>query len=190
MTETPAILPSPEMPTTIPDTGVKRPNTDAYMTYLKKNNIDEAIHQKPRKKDVYETDMHNIYNITVGQTNKQLNEKVASDTTLQAVKTGRYPIGLLLILKKLCFSNQYEKHPIRSLRLAKRRLHNTTQNVNDNTTDYVVRFGNAQRVNKACNGSLTSRGVQEHGMKILYALHVNGFDALSENYKKGEETAG
>ena len=60
------------MPTIIPDTGTKRPKTDGKMTYLKKNNIDKDIHQKLRKKDVYETDMHNIYNIIVGQTNKKL----------------------------------------------------------------------------------------------------------------------
>ena len=40
------------------------------MIYLKRDNIDEDIHQKLRKKDVYETDMYNIYNIIVGQTNK------------------------------------------------------------------------------------------------------------------------
>ena len=57
------------------------------MTYLKKKNIDEAIHQKLRKKDFYESDMHNIYNLIVGQTNKQLQEKAASDATFQAVKT-------------------------------------------------------------------------------------------------------
>ena len=42
------------------------------MTYLKKNNIDKDIHQKLRKKDLYETDMPNIYNIIVGQTNEKL----------------------------------------------------------------------------------------------------------------------
>ena len=45
------------------------------MTYLENNNIDEAIRQKLRKKDVYESDMHNIYNLIVGQTNEQLQEK-------------------------------------------------------------------------------------------------------------------
>ena len=39
------------------------------MIYLKKNNIDEAILQKLRKKDVYKSDMYKIYNIIVGQTN-------------------------------------------------------------------------------------------------------------------------
>ena len=68
--KTPSTFPNPEMPTTIPETGAKRPNTYGKMTYLKKNNIDEDIHQKLRKKDVYETDMHNIYNNMVGQTNK------------------------------------------------------------------------------------------------------------------------
>ena len=42
------------------------------MTYTKNKTIGEAIHQKPRNNDVYKTDMHNIYNIIVGQTNNQL----------------------------------------------------------------------------------------------------------------------
>ena len=58
------------MPTIIPDTGAKRTKTDIDMTYLKKKNIDEAICQKLRKKDLYETVMHTIYNLIVGQTNE------------------------------------------------------------------------------------------------------------------------
>ena len=38
----------------------KRPKTDAEMTYLEKKNIDKAIYQNLRKKDVYESDMHKI----------------------------------------------------------------------------------------------------------------------------------
>ena len=89
------------MPTIIPDTGTKRPKMDRTMTYLKKNNIDKDIHQKLRKKDVYETDMHNIYNIIVGQTNEKLQEKAEFDATFHAFKTGRDHIGYLVILKKL-----------------------------------------------------------------------------------------
>ena len=73
------------------------------MTYIENNNIDKAIYQKLRKKDVYETDMHKIYNLIVGQKNKQLQEKYSLDATFQAVKTGQYPIGCMMILKKLCF---------------------------------------------------------------------------------------
>ena len=57
---------------TITDLGIERPETDGEMTYLEKNNINEFIRQKLRKKDVYQLDMHNIYNLIVGQTNKQL----------------------------------------------------------------------------------------------------------------------
>ena len=89
------------MPTIIPDTGAKRPKTDRKMTYLKNNNIDENIHQKLRKKDVYQNDMHNIYNIIVGHTNEQLQENTASDATFHAVKSGQDPIRYLMIIKKL-----------------------------------------------------------------------------------------
>ena len=37
---------------------------------------------------MYETDILNIYNIIVGQTNKKLREKAESKATLQMIKTG------------------------------------------------------------------------------------------------------
>ena len=67
--KTPDTFPNLEIPTIIPATGVECPKTDAYMTYLKKKNIDKATHQKLSKKDVHETDMQNICNIIVVQTN-------------------------------------------------------------------------------------------------------------------------
>ena len=97
------------------------------MAYLKKKMIDEAIRQKPRKKDVYKTDLV--------KTNEKLQVKAASDATLQAVKTGLDPIVYLTILKNLCFSNQSEQHPIRSLFLATRQLYKKIQYASENTTD-------------------------------------------------------
>ena len=154
------------------------------MTYLEKKNIDEAIHQKRSKKDIYKSDMHKIYNLIVGQTNEQLQEKAASETTFQTVKTDKDPIGYLMILKSICFSNQSEQHTIRSLFLSTRRMYNTIKYANENTTDYLVRFCNAQKVNEACNGSLITKGVQEHGMKILFPFHNTRFDSLQEDEKK------
>ena len=158
--ETPDTFPEPDIPKIIPDTGVDHPKTDAEITYLKKKNIDEAIRQKMRNKDVYETDINTIYNLFVGHTNKQLQDKVASGATFRAFKTGREPIRYLIILKKICFLNQYEQHPIRSLCLVTRRLHNTIQYTNDKNTNYLVRFRNAQKVKEACNGRTISRRVQ------------------------------
>ena len=86
MTETAVTFPYPEMPT-ITDMVIERQKTDGEMAYLEKKNVDEAIHQKLRKKDVYKSDMHKIYNLIVGQTNDQLQEKAASDATFQAFKT-------------------------------------------------------------------------------------------------------
>ena len=59
-----------------------------------------------------------------------------------------------------------------------------------NTTDYLVRFRNAQKVNKACDGSLITKGVQEHGMKIRFPLHNNGHDCLQEDEKKEAKETG
>ena len=122
--------------------------------------------------------MHKIYNLIVGETNEQLQEKAVSDATLQAVKTDRDPIGYLIILKRLWFSNKYDQHPIRSLCLSKRHLYKIMKYANENTTNYLVRFRNAQKVNEACNGSLITKGVQDHGMKIRFPLHNIGFDSL------------
>ena len=93
MIETPDIFPEPDMPKIILDTGVEHPKTALDMTYLKQKDIDKAIRQKLRKKYVYETDMHMIYNILVGNTNNQLQEKAALEATFQVFKTGRDPIG-------------------------------------------------------------------------------------------------
>ena len=111
MTETPATFHNPEMPT-IPYSVTKRPKTDVDMTDLNKNDIDEAIHQKLRNKDVWKSDMHTIYNLIVVQMNEQLQEKAASDTTFQDVKTDQDPIGYLMILKILWLSNQSYQKPI------------------------------------------------------------------------------
>ena len=64
MTETPP-PPDPYMPTTIHDLGIKHPKIDVEITYLEENNTDESILQNMSKKDVYESEMHNIYNLIV-----------------------------------------------------------------------------------------------------------------------------
>ena len=128
--------------------------------------------------------MHKIYNLIVGQTNEQLKEKAVSDATFQAVKTDLYLIGYLMILKRICFSNKSEQHPIRSLWISTMRLYKTMHYAHKKTTDYLVRFWNAQKVNEACDGSLITKGVQEHGMKILFPLKNTGFDSLQEDKKK------
>ena len=71
-----------------------------------------------------------------------------------------------------------------------RRLCNTIQYVSDNTTEYLVRFRNAQKVNEACGGSLITKSVQEHGMNISFPLHNTGFDSLQEDEKKEAEKVG
>ena len=71
MAETLDTFPDPDIPT-IPDLFTERPKRYSEMTYLEKNNIDEAIRQNMRKKDVYALSMHNIYNLIVGHTNEQL----------------------------------------------------------------------------------------------------------------------
>ena len=61
---------------------------------------------------------------------------------------------------------------------------------NENTTDYLVRFRNAQKVNESCDGSLITKGVQKHGIKIIFSLNNNGFDSLQKDEKKGTEKEG
>ena len=157
---------------------------ERWPTLWENKNINEAIRQKLRKKYIYEPDIHNIYNLLVVQTNEQLQEKIASDATFQAVKTDQDTIGYLMILKRIYFSNQSEQQPTRSLCLSTRRLYNTMQYTNENTTNYLVSFRNSQKVNEACNGSLIIKGVEEHGMKILFPLQNTVFDYIQEYEKK------
>ena len=70
-----------------------------------------------------------------------------------------------------------------------RRLYNTLQYANKNTTEYLARFHNAQKVNEACDGNLITKGVQEHGMKIRFPLYNAWYDSLQEDEKKEAENA-
>ena len=110
------------------------------MTYLKNKNIEKAISVNLSNKYVYATNMHSIYNIIVGQTKNQPQEKLISYATFQVANTGQYPIRYLIILNKLWFSNPYEQHPIQCLWLTKRWLYNTIQHTNKNMTDYQFSF--------------------------------------------------
>ena len=87
MTETLAAFIDPEMMTILKENVYKHLKPDNKITYLQKKNIDEAIRQKLRKRDEYETDMNKIYNLIIGHTNEQYQEKAVSDATYQAVKT-------------------------------------------------------------------------------------------------------
>ena len=52
----------------------------------------------------------------------------------------------------------------------------------------MIRLRNSQKVNKACDVSLISKGVQEHGMKILYILYVTAVDVMLDYEIKYAET--
>ena len=71
MTDTPATFNDPEI-TTITDLVTESLKTDSEMIYLWKKNINEATHQNMRNKDIYESDIHNIYNIISFQRYEQL----------------------------------------------------------------------------------------------------------------------
>ena len=71
MTDTPATFTDLEI-TTITDLVNESLEIDSEMTYLWKKNINEATHQNLRNKDVYESDINNIYNIIVVQTHEKL----------------------------------------------------------------------------------------------------------------------
>ena len=64
------------------------------------------------------------------------------------------------------------------------------QYANENTTNYLFRFRNEQKVNESYNRSLLTKGVQEHGMKFLFPSYNTGFDSLQEDDKKESEKAG
>ena len=112
MNDVPVTFIDRDMPTINPYKDVNLPKSDIEMTYPEKKNINEVINHKPRKKDIYETNMHNIYNLIVADTNKPLQDKAASDTTFQAVKIDQDPIRHLIIFRNICFSNQSEQHSV------------------------------------------------------------------------------
>ena len=68
--------------------------------------------------------------------------------------------------------------------------YNTMHYARDNTSNYLFRFHNFQKVNEAYNGSLITRGLQDNGMNIIYLLHTTGFDITQDDDKKEAETVG
>ena len=64
------------------------------------------------------------------------------------------------------------------------------QYANENTTEYLVRFQNSQKVNEACNGSIITRVVQYHGMNIIFPFHTTVFYLIQENDNKEAEKTG
>ena len=93
-------------------------------------------------------------------------------------------------MTKTCFSNKSDQHPIFYICLSTRRLYKTMQYANDNRPNYVVKFGNARKFNESCNGSLIAKGVQEHGMNIIFPLQNTVFYFLQEDEKKEAERPG
>ena len=71
-----------------------------------------------------------------------------------------------------------------------RRMYNTMQYANENTTYCLVSFHNSHKNNESCNGSLVTNGVQEHGMNILVPFHNAVFDYPQEDEKKEAENPG
>ena len=69
-------------------------------------------------------------------------------------------------------------------------MYNTMHHNNENTTDYLVRFCNTQKINKACNGIIIPIGVHENWMNILYPLHVTSFTAMQDNDRNEADIAG
>ena len=64
------------------------------------------------------------------------------------------------------------------------------KNINEKKTDYLVKFHNAQKFNEASNGTIMTRGFQEHRFKIVYPLHITEFDAILDDDKKDADTSG
>ena len=81
------------------------------------------------------------------------------DATFQLVKTDQDLIGYLMIINMLFSSNHSKYNPILSLCLFMKRLYNTMQYANENTTDCLARLFNTHKVNEACNGILITKGV-------------------------------
>ena len=69
--ETLATFPEPNTTTTMMDTGADCLQKESEMTYIKKKNINDAIHQNFRKRNVLKTNMHKIYNLIMGYKNEQ-----------------------------------------------------------------------------------------------------------------------
>ena len=94
-----------------PEIRVNHHKTDSKMTYLKKKNINEPIRHKLRNKYVYETKIHNIYNLILGKTNDKLWEKAGNQTYLVGGHDRLIPYRVFDDIQEALFKKQISKTP-------------------------------------------------------------------------------
>ena len=99
----------PSMPQTLDKTlgthtGAMRDKTETELSYMEKKEIEMGIRKYLNKEDQYTMDMHQIYSIIVGKCSDAMIQKMKADADYTTVEDKCDPIGILQIIRKICYS--------------------------------------------------------------------------------------
>ena len=97
----------PTMPQ-IMEAGTLRDKTEAELTCIDKKEIKMALRKYMNKSDQHLTDMDQIYSIIREHCSDAMIQKIKADADYTAVEAKCDPIGILRIIRKICYSCQAE----------------------------------------------------------------------------------
>ena len=96
--------------------------TETEMSYIDKKEIKMTLRKYLNKEDQYTTDMHQIYYTIVGKCSDAMIQKMKADADYTTVEYKCDTIGILRIIRKICYSCQAEQFAVLSLVKALKRL--------------------------------------------------------------------
>jgi hypothetical protein len=106
-----------------------------------------------------EQDMAKIYSTIHGQCTDTMLHKLTTNQDYKTVKENSDPIGLLKLIKKICYSYQTEQFQVLAMIRAVKQVFSITQGHKETNIDYLDRFKNRMAVAKSCGAEFLFLGV-------------------------------
>ncbi|KAL3935506.1 MAG: hypothetical protein SGARI_002947, partial [Bacillariaceae sp.] len=122
-----------------------------------------------------------LYSLVVGQCSEPMVARIEAHPDYKKTSDDRNDIGLLRIVRSICYDFQDHKYSAQSIFEAKRRWYNCHQNKGETISQYYEKFQNCMQVVEQCGGSINL----EPGMRTFVCEHME-FDvsALTDDEKK------
>jgi hypothetical protein len=129
------------------------------LTYVQKTILSGPIKEYLYETKKFEQDMAKIYSTIHGQRTDAMVHKLTTDQDYKAVKDSSNPIGLLKLIKKICYSYQTEQFQVLSMIRAVKQVFSITQGHKETNIDYLERFKNRITVAMSCGAEFLFPGV-------------------------------
>jgi hypothetical protein len=172
----------PPMPKTKDVTsGLMRDKVEAEMSYIEKKKLDIKIRAFVNEETQYNKDMHQTFSIIEGQCSDAMIQKMKSDAAFEAAQKTCNPIGLLKIIKTICYSCQSEQFTLLSIVQSMLRFVTLRQGPREANVDYLERFNNSLTVFTSCGGTICFPGALKYVAKQKYGF---AYETLTLDQKK------